>query len=79
MPPWRDPFPRVAGGGFAELAADGIVVEEGLLAEHAARLNAAYLKRLRTGLPWVIAKWAMTLDGKIAAHTGDSQWISGRS
>lgn len=73
----RDPFPRVAGGGFAELAAAGIVVEEGLLAEHAALLNAAYLKRLRTGLPWVIAKWAMTLDGKIAAHTGDSQWISG--
>lgn len=73
----RDPFPRVAGGGFAELAAAGIVVEEGLLAEHAALLNASYLKRLRTGLPWVIAKWAMTLDGKIAAHTGDSQWISG--
>jgi diaminohydroxyphosphoribosylaminopyrimidine deaminase/5-amino-6-(5-phosphoribosylamino)uracil reductase len=75
----RDPFPRVAGGGFAELNAAGIVVEEGLLAEHATLLNAAYLKRLRTGLPWVIAKWAMTLDGKIAAHTGDSQWISGEA
>jgi diaminohydroxyphosphoribosylaminopyrimidine deaminase/5-amino-6-(5-phosphoribosylamino)uracil reductase len=72
----RDPFPRVAGGGFAELTAAGIIVEEGLLAQHAAQLNAAYLKRLRTGLPWVIVKWAMTLDGKIAAHTGDSQWIS---
>ena len=45
----------------------------------AARLNAAYLKRLQTGLPWVIAKWAMTLDGKIATHTGDSQWISSES
>lgn len=75
----RDPFPRVAGGGFAELQAAGIVVEEGLLAAQAAQLNTAYLKRLQTGLPWVIAKWAMTLDGKIAAHTGDSQWISGEA
>ena len=72
----RDPFPRVSGGGFAELSAAGIVVEEGLLAAQAARLNAAYLKRLHSGLPWVIAKWAMTLDGKIATHSGDSQWIS---
>jgi diaminohydroxyphosphoribosylaminopyrimidine deaminase/5-amino-6-(5-phosphoribosylamino)uracil reductase len=72
----RDPFPRVAGGGFAELSAAGIVVEQGLLAAQATQLNAAYLKRLQTGLPWVIAKWAMTLDGKIATHTGDSQWIS---
>ncbi len=75
----RDPFPRVAGGGFAELSAAGIIVEEGLLTEQAAVLNAAYLKRLGTGLPWVIAKWAMTLDGKIATHTGDSQWISSES
>ena len=43
---------------------------------HAA-LNAPYLKLLRTGRPWVHAKWAMTLDGKIATRTGDSKWISG--
>ncbi len=41
------------------------------------RLNAPYLKRLATGRPYVIAKWAMTLDGKTATATGDSRWISG--
>jgi diaminohydroxyphosphoribosylaminopyrimidine deaminase / 5-amino-6-(5-phosphoribosylamino)uracil reductase len=40
-------------------------------------LNAPYLKRLRTGRPWVHAKWAMTLDGKIATRTGQSKWITG--
>ncbi|MGC4002137.1 MAG: bifunctional diaminohydroxyphosphoribosylaminopyrimidine deaminase/5-amino-6-(5-phosphoribosylamino)uracil reductase RibD [Pirellulales bacterium] len=73
----RDPFPRVAGGGFAELIAAGIVVETDLHRDAAARLNAPYLKLIATGLPWTIAKWAMTLDGKIATHTGDSRWISG--
>jgi diaminohydroxyphosphoribosylaminopyrimidine deaminase/5-amino-6-(5-phosphoribosylamino)uracil reductase len=72
----KDPFPRVAGGGMVELDAAGIEVEVGLRAEEACRLNAPYLKLIRTGRPWVIAKWAMTLDGKIATHTGDSRWIS---
>ncbi len=71
-----DPFPQVAGGGLESLRAEGIEVESGLLEHEARRLNAPYLKLLRTGLPWIIAKWAMTLDGKIATHTGQSQWIS---
>ena len=72
----RDPFPQVAGGGFAELQAAGITVESGLLEAEARELNAPYLKLLKTGRPWVIAKWAMTLDGKLATRTGSSQWIS---
>jgi diaminohydroxyphosphoribosylaminopyrimidine deaminase / 5-amino-6-(5-phosphoribosylamino)uracil reductase len=73
----RDPFPQVDGGGLAELRAAGIEVEIGLLEAEARRLNAPYLKLLETGTPWVIAKWAMTLDGKTATQTGSSQWISG--
>jgi diaminohydroxyphosphoribosylaminopyrimidine deaminase/5-amino-6-(5-phosphoribosylamino)uracil reductase len=72
-----DPFPAVSGQGVAELRAAGIVVEIGLLTTEARRLNAPYLKLLDHGRPWVIAKWAMTLDGKIASHTGHSRWISG--
>jgi len=73
----QDPFPRVSGGGLAQLRAAGIAVEVGVLQNEAEQLSAAYLKRLRSGRPWVIAKWAMTLDGRIATKTGDSQWISG--
>jgi diaminohydroxyphosphoribosylaminopyrimidine deaminase / 5-amino-6-(5-phosphoribosylamino)uracil reductase len=73
----RDPFPRVDGGGFARLVEAGVAVEVGPLGEEARRLNAPYLKRLATGRPYVIAKWAMTLDGKIAARSGRSAWISG--
>lgn len=72
-----DPFPQVAGGGLAQLAAAGIAVEAGLHEAEARALNAPYLKLLSTGRPWVIAKWAMTLDGKIATRSGYSQWISG--
>lgn len=72
-----DPFPEVAGRGLARLQQAGIEVEVGVLEIEARFLNAPYLKRLTTGLPWVIAKWAMSLDGKIATATGASQWISG--
>jgi len=75
----RDPFPAVAGAGLAELRAAGIEIEIGIQAAAARRLNAPYLKLLSSGRPWVIAKWAMTLDGKIAASTGDSRWISGEA
>lgn len=74
-----DPFPLVDGGGAAELHEAGIAVELGLLAADADRLNAPYLKLLKERRPWVIAKWAMTLDGKIATSTGDSKWISGEA
>ncbi|MBX7073700.1 MAG: bifunctional diaminohydroxyphosphoribosylaminopyrimidine deaminase/5-amino-6-(5-phosphoribosylamino)uracil reductase RibD [Pirellulales bacterium] len=72
----RDPFPQVDGAGIQRLRAAGIEVEVGLLEDEARELNAPYLKLLATGRPWVIAKWAMTLDGKIATATGDSRWIS---
>jgi len=72
-----DPFPRVAGGGLAQLRQAGLSVEVGLEFDAAERLNAPYLKRLATGRPYVTAKWAMTLDGKMAAASGDSRWISG--
>ncbi len=72
-----DPFPRVAGGGLTVLRKAGLGVEVGLDGDRARGLNAPYLKRLATGLPYVTAKWAMTLDGKIATAGGDSAWISG--
>jgi diaminohydroxyphosphoribosylaminopyrimidine deaminase/5-amino-6-(5-phosphoribosylamino)uracil reductase len=72
-----DPFPKVNGGGLAQLRNAGIQTEVGVCQREASKLSAAYLKRVRTGRPWVIAKWAMTLDGRIATITGDSRWISG--
>jgi diaminohydroxyphosphoribosylaminopyrimidine deaminase/5-amino-6-(5-phosphoribosylamino)uracil reductase len=72
----QDPFPAVDGRGADELRRAGIQVEIGLLEDEARRLNAPYLKLLATGRPWVIAKWAMSLDGKIATRAGASRWIS---
>jgi diaminohydroxyphosphoribosylaminopyrimidine deaminase/5-amino-6-(5-phosphoribosylamino)uracil reductase len=72
----RDPFAEVAGGGLAELHAAGVEVEEGVLEEEARAVNAPYFRLLSTGRPWVLAKWAMTLDGRTATRTGSSQWIS---
>ncbi len=74
----RDPFPKVDGGGFEQLRQAGIEVEIDTASEAAARrLNGPYLKLIERGRPWVIAQWAMSLDGKIATHPGDSKWISG--
>jgi diaminohydroxyphosphoribosylaminopyrimidine deaminase/5-amino-6-(5-phosphoribosylamino)uracil reductase len=72
----QDPFPQVAGGGLAELRAAGVEVEVGLLESEARWLNAPYLTLLGKGRPWIIAKWAMTLDGKTATRAGLSRWIS---
>ncbi len=75
----RDPFPAVNGGGLAILERAGVSIELGCEAEAARSLNAPYWKRLTTGSPYVIAKWAMTLDGKTAVAIGDSRWISSES
>ena len=72
----RDPMPEVAGRGFRKLRAAGIAVETGLLAQQAVDLNAPFFKLVQHGRPWVILKWAQSLDGKIATRTGDSKWIS---
>lgn len=71
-----DPYPEVAGQGIERLRDAGVQVEQGLLSDPAQKLNAPYIKRLTTGRPWVLAKWAMTLDGKLAARSGQSRWIS---
>jgi len=74
-----DPYPPVNGSGLERLRQSGIDVAVGLLRDEAEELNAPYFKLLRTGLPYVIAKWAMTLDGRIATANFDSKWISGQA
>ncbi|MEQ1824655.1 MAG: bifunctional diaminohydroxyphosphoribosylaminopyrimidine deaminase/5-amino-6-(5-phosphoribosylamino)uracil reductase RibD [Pirellula sp.] len=71
-----DPFPQVAGRGIRALKENGIEVEHGVLENVAQQLNSPYLKLIETKMPWVIAKWAMTLDGAIATGSSDSKWIS---
>ncbi|MEX2215926.1 MAG: bifunctional diaminohydroxyphosphoribosylaminopyrimidine deaminase/5-amino-6-(5-phosphoribosylamino)uracil reductase RibD [Phycisphaeraceae bacterium] len=72
----QDPFPQVNGQGIAKLLEAGIAVEVGLCKDEARQLNRPFIKRVTTGLPWVIGKWAQTIDGRIATRTGDSKWIS---
>ncbi len=72
-----DPFPQVSGRGLCTLRRAGVRVAVGLCRREAEKLNAPYLKLRRSGQPWVILKWAQSLDGRIATRTGDSRWISG--
>ncbi len=71
-----DPNPKVAGKGFQQLADAGIKVNVGLFTEAAEKLNEVYIKHVKTGYPFIILKMAMSLDGKIATSTGESQWIT---
>ena len=72
----EDPNPLVAGKGFALLQAAGIVVAAPLMAAEAEALNVGFVKRMRTGLPWVRLKMAGSLDGRSALANGQSQWIT---
>jgi diaminohydroxyphosphoribosylaminopyrimidine deaminase/5-amino-6-(5-phosphoribosylamino)uracil reductase len=72
-----DPDPRVAGGGVARLRAAGVEVVTGVLEAQAEAAHRGFFTRVRTGRPMVTLKLAMSLDGRIATASGDSQWITG--
>lgn len=72
-----DPNPLVAGKGLEILRSHGLEVETGVLREECDALNQVFFHYIRTKRPYVVMKYAMTLDGKIATRTGASQWITG--
>ena len=72
----RDPNPLVSGKGNAILRASGVQVVEDVLRSECDELNPLFFHYIQTGRPYVVAKWAMTLDGKIATSTGNSRWVS---
>lgn len=71
-----DPNPITSGKGIRKLKEAGIEIKLGVMEFQAMKLNASFFKLMQQGLPYVIVKWAMSLDGKIATHTGDSKWIT---
>ena len=75
----RDPNPLVTGKGAALLRQHGVAVEEDFLRAECDELNPVFFHYITTGRPYVVMKYAMTLDGKIATCTGASQWITGEA
>jgi len=71
-----DPNPRVNGKAHAQLEAAGVAVHRGPCEDEARELNRPFFKHVMTGRPFITAKFAMSLDGKIATRAGDSRWIS---
>lgn len=74
-----DPNPKVAGKGVRILQEHGIEVETGVLEKECLAMNEIFFHYITTGMPFVAMKYAMTLDGKIAACTGDSRWVTGET
>lgn len=72
----QDPNPQVAGRGLYRLQQAGIEVSHGLMMQEAEALNRGFLKRMRTGFPWVQLKLGASLDGRTAMASGESQWIT---
>jgi len=73
----QDPNPQVGGDGLLRLMHAGIAVQSGVLETEARALNAGFIKRMEKGLPFVRVKLAMSLDGRTAMASGESQWITG--
>jgi len=71
-----DPNPRVSGRGLARLAAAGIGVVSGILEDDCREVNEPFIKHVTTGLPFVVLKSALTMDGKSATSIGDARWIT---
>ncbi|MEZ7211139.1 bifunctional diaminohydroxyphosphoribosylaminopyrimidine deaminase/5-amino-6-(5-phosphoribosylamino)uracil reductase RibD [Pantoea ananatis] len=72
----QDPNPQVAGRGLHRLHQAGIEVSHGLMMQEAEALNRGFLKRMRTGFPWIQLKLGASLDGRTAMASGESQWIT---
>jgi len=72
----QDPNPQVAGRGLYRLQQEGVDVSHGLMMNEAEALNKGFLKRMRTGFPWIQLKMGASLDGRTAMASGESQWIT---
>jgi len=75
----QDPNPLVAGKGLEKLNQAGIKTESGIMQAEAEALNPGFIKRMKTGMPFVRVKLAMSVDGRTAMASGESKWISGEA